>query len=524
MFAGWPEQRALFDPMCGSCTLLIEAALMAADIAPGRQRERFGLQACSDFDAELWQRLLEEAETRREQGLARLGPIRGHDADKKAVRTAIANIQRAGLQAHIHAETRPLAETGHLPAALSDAATGLLITNPPYGERIEAQGNLRDLHAGLGQLLRTRLPQWQAAVFTGNPDMVLYQGGIAREVIDLFNGPLECQLFLYDAEAKQNREGATMFANRLRKNLKKFRRWAGREGIDCYRVYDADLPEYAVAIDLYHGEQRFVYVQEYAAPSSIDPVLAMQRLQAVFSVLGEVLEVPASRIWFRQRRRQQGSAQYTRLSESHRFHEVHEGPCRLWVNFDDHLDTGLFLDHRLTRHMLGEQAQGKRFLNLFCYTATATVHAALGGATKTCSVDMSKTYLDWARRNFVLNGMDKEKHELVRANCVEWLEQAETEQSRQYDLIFMDPPTFSNSKRMDMSFDVQRDHVQLIKSAMAILAKDGELIFSNNFRKFRLDENALQGFEIEDISSRTIPEDFARRSNIHRCWRIRHAG
>jgi 23S rRNA (guanine2445-N2)-methyltransferase / 23S rRNA (guanine2069-N7)-methyltransferase len=523
MFAGWPKQQALFDPMCGSGTLLIEAALMAADIAPGLQRERFGFQACCDFDAGLWQSLLDEAHSRREKGLASLGPIRGHDADKKAVRTAIANISRAGLQAYIHAETRALAETGSLPAALCEAETGLLITNPPYGERISSQGSLRELHAGLGELLRQQLPKWQAAVFTGNPDMVLYQGAIAREAIDLFNGPLECRLFIYDAEVKQNHEGAVMFANRLRKNLKKFRRWAGREGIDCYRVYDADLPEYAVAIDLYHGEQRFVYVQEYAAPSSIDPDLAMQRLQAVFSVLSEVLEVPASNIWFRQRRRQQGSAQYTRVSESHSFHEVHDGPCRLWVNFDDYLDTGLFLDHRITRNMLGQQARGKRFLNLFCYTATATVHAALGGASETCSVDMSKTYLDWARRNFVLNGMDMDKHELVRANCVEWLEQAGADKQRQYDLIFMDPPTFSNSKRMDMSFDVQRDHVKLIKLAMSILAQGGELIFSNNFRKFRLDEKALQDFEIEDISSRTIPEDFARRSNIHRCWRIRHA-
>jgi 23S rRNA (guanine2445-N2)-methyltransferase / 23S rRNA (guanine2069-N7)-methyltransferase len=194
------------------------------------------------------------------------------------------------------------------------------------------------------------------------------------------------------------------------------------------------------------------------------------------------------------------------------------------VNFDDYLDTGLFLDHRVTRKLIGERADGKRFLNLFCYTATATVHAALGGASETCSVDMSKTYLDWARRNFVLNGMDMDKHELVRANCVEWLEQAAKEKQRQYDLIFMDPPTFSNSKRMDMTFDVQRDHVKLIKSAMSILSQGGELFFSNNFRKFRLEDKALQGFEIEDISSRTIPEDFARRSNIHRCWRIRHAG
>lgn len=523
MFAGWPTQKALFDPMCGSGTLLIEAALMAADSAPGLQRNHFGLQACSDFDAGLWQSLLDEAHSRREKGLATLGPIRGHDADKKAVRSAIANIQRAGLQAHIHAETRELAETGSLPAALCEAETGLLITNPPYGERISTQGSLRELHAELGRLIHKQLPHWKVAVFTGNPDMVLYQGGITRKVIDLFNGPLECQLFLYDEEQRQNREGATMFANRLRKNLKKFRRWAGREGIDCYRVYDADLPEYALAIDLYHSDQRYVYVQEYAAPSTIEPLLAMQRLQAAFSVLSEVLEVPAAHIWFRQRRRQQGSAQYTRVSESHRFHEVHEGPCRLWVNFTDYIDTGLFLDHRITRKLIGEQAKGKRFLNLFCYTATATVHAALNGATETCSVDMSKTYLDWARRNFVLNGMDTDRHELVRANCVEWLEQAAADKNQQFDLIFMDPPTFSNSKRMDMTFDVQRDHVSLIRAAMSILAEGGELMFSNNFRKFRLDEKALKDFEIEDISSRTIPEDFARRTNIHRCWRIRHA-
>jgi len=518
-FAGWPKQQALFDPMCGSGTLLIEAAMMAADYAPGLLREGFGFEHWSGHEPGIWQGVLDEAVARKQAGLEHMPPIRGHDADKHAIRKAIANITRAGLQNHIHAETRLIAETGPLPAALTDVEQGLLICNPPYGERIGAQGGLRAVYAALGQLQREQLPNWQQAVFTGNPDLALYQGQVVDEVIELNNGPLECELLLYTQPETLQKTGGDMFANRLRKNLKKFSRWAKREDVECYRVYDADLPEFSLAIDLYYSDRLHVHIQEYAAPKSIDPHKALQRLQAAFAMIPTVLDVDVDQISFRQRRRQSGRDQYNRLASTDDFHKVREGQSQLWVNFSDYLDTGLFLDHRITRKMFGELSENKRVLNLFCYTATATLQAIACGAIKSVSVDMSKTYLDWAEKNFALNNVDRQRHELVRADCMDWLNEAGQTRAR-FDVIFIDPPTFSNSKRMQKEFDVQRDHVQLIRGAEKLLAKDGVILFSNNFRKFKFEEDRFTGLQIEDISLKTIPEDFARRKNIHRCWKI----
>jgi 23S rRNA (guanine2445-N2)-methyltransferase / 23S rRNA (guanine2069-N7)-methyltransferase len=313
--------------------------------------------------------------------------------------------------------------------------------------------------------------------------------------------------------------GAEMFANRLRKNLKQLGKWAAREDIACYRLYDADMPEYAVAIDLYRGAQRWAHVQEYQAPKDVDPAKAEARLKEALSAIPSVLEIAPEQLFFKVRRRQKGAAQYEKLAEEKRFHEVGEGGLRFLVNFTDYLDTGLFLDHRLTRALLRELARGRHFLNLFAYTGTATVYAAAGGAASTTTVDMSRTYLDWARKNLALNGYSDARHHYVQADCLEWLQQAVREKMR-YGLIFLDPPTFSNSARMDTTFDVQRDHVALLSAAAQLLTPDGVLIFSNNLRGFKMDHAALPGLHIEDITRSTIPEDFARNPRIHNCWKI----
>ncbi len=522
MFAGWPSQKALFDPMCGSGTLLIEAAMMAGDIAPGLLRDGFGFEGWADHDETRWQQILTEAEQRREKGLATMPPIRGQDADKIAIRKTIANVKRAGLQSYIHAETCALTETGALPAALNDVEKGLLICNPPYGERVAAMGGLRNLYAALGKLKQRQLPNWDEAVFTGSPDLALYHGQVANEIIELNNGPIDCELLIYNQPDTLEKTGGDMFANRLRKNFKKFSRWAKREDINCYRVYDADLPEFAVAVDLYYSDKLFVHVQEYTAPKTVDAEKALRRLQAAFTMLPEVFDVPAEQISFRQRRRQQGKEQYNRLAGTDEFHEVIEGTCRLLVNFTDYLDTGLFLDHRITRKIFGEMSENKRVLNLYCYTATASLQAIAYGATQSVSVDMSRTYLDWAQKNYSLNNVDIGQHRLIRADCLEYLDTA-LHDKKSFDVIFIDPPTFSNSKRLEKEFDIQRDHVQLINAAAKLLAKEGVILFSNNFRRFKLDAENLVGLQAEDISLKTIPEDFARRKNIHRCWRITQA-
>ncbi len=310
-----------------------------------------------------------------------------------------------------------------------------------------------------------------------------------------------------------------MLANRLVKNRKHLAKWLKREGISCYRLYDADLPEYAVAVDVYEGERCWVNVQEYEAPKSIDPKSARRRLREALGVIPEVLDVPQDQVFFKVRRQQKGAAQYERLAEHRRFFEVGEHGLRFLVNFEDYLDTGLFLDHRDTRRLVGELAAGKRFLNLFAYTGTASVYAAGGGAVSTTSVDLSNTYLDWARRNLALNGFSGPEHELIQADCLRWIEQAAGR--RRFGLAFLDPPSFSTSKRMTATLDVQRDHVALIRAALRLLESDGVLVFSNNLRRFRMDLDALSDLAIENITAATLPKDFARNPHIHGCWKIR---
>ncbi len=322
-----------------------------------------------------------------------------------------------------------------------------------------------------------------------------------------------------------------MVANRLRKNRRRLNSWCKRSGATCYRVYDADLPEYSAAVDLYQeaeGARRtFLHVQEYQAPAHIPEEKTQRRLDELVAAVLDVFEIPRAQLACKTRAKGKGGSKYGRFAENGEFVVVLEGPALLEVNLFDYLDTGLFLDHRPVRLRIGREAAGKRFLNLFCYTAAATVHAAVGGASATgaaasVSVDLSATYLDWARRNMALNGIDAgantPAHRLVQSDVLRWLESsAET-----FDLIFCDPPTFSNSKRA-ADFDVQRDQVRLLRAAMARLAPGGLLLFSNNFRRFRLDQATLDTFAtVEEITPLTLDPDFARNSKIHRCWEFRH--
>jgi 23S rRNA (guanine2445-N2)-methyltransferase / 23S rRNA (guanine2069-N7)-methyltransferase len=353
----------------------------------------------------------------------------------------------------------------------------------------------------------------------------------------VWNGALECRLLRLRVDADSIREpgrlarpdthtrespGARMFANRLGKNLKRLRGWAEKTGVSCYRLYDADMPEYAFAIDIYRTidpPQAWLYVQEYAAPAEIELEAARRRRREALSVLPEVTGVPPERIRVRTRRRTKRGEQYDKLDEQANFHVVEEGGRRFRVNFDDYLDTGLFLDHRLTRTRLRDAAAGKRFLNLFAYTATATVYAAAGGAVSSTSVDLSRTYLDWARHNLTLNGVTEGRHVLVQADCREWLQHA-TRGRERYDLIFLDPPTFSNSKRMAGVLDIERDHPALIDACARLLAPDGLLLFSTNAQRFKLDPSLSARYRLTDISAATLPRDFERNPRIHRCFEL----
>jgi 23S rRNA (guanine2445-N2)-methyltransferase / 23S rRNA (guanine2069-N7)-methyltransferase len=528
--AGWPaiaeQGGALLDPMCGSGTFLTEGALIAADAAPAIDRDYFGFLGWRGHDAELWERLRTEASARRAARPARRC-ILGSDNDSEAVRMAIANASQAGVADWLHIEKRSLSEL-----VRPKGETGLVVANPPYGERIGAESGLPALYSELGAVLRERFQGWQAAILTGNPPLARNLGIYAKRTHRVFNGTIECRLLRFDLNEGSvqrpadevradwsSRPGAQMFANRLRKNLQRLDPWAERERIDCFRVYDADMPEYAFAIDLYGRGARQVYVQEYAPPKTVNQESARERRREVLAVLPEVLSVPIAQVHSRVRKPQKGAEQYEKRESVAERHAVAEGGLKFWVNFRDYLDTGLFLDHRIMRAMLRSWAKDTDFLNLFCYTGSASVYAAAGGARSTTGVDLSNTYLDWAHENLLLNGFGGNNHELYRADCLAWLEEQESRGPR-FDLIFVDPPTFSNSKRMDGVLDVQRDHVGMIRRSLKLLRPTGRLVFSTNYTRFKLDLEALADLAIEDISAATIPKDFERHARIHRCFTV----
>jgi 23S rRNA (guanine2445-N2)-methyltransferase / 23S rRNA (guanine2069-N7)-methyltransferase len=563
--SGWVELAAqgaeFLDPMCGSGTFVIEAALIASDRAPGLDREYFGFLGWAGHEVDTWERLSEEARARARAGAEAAvargleGAIRGQDRDFAAVRNARGNAERAGMSRLVGFEVRPLVEAkprgrkadlasdaggedSEAAAAGESAPLGLVCTNPPYGIRLEDRETARAVHRELGSVLRERFQGWNAAVLTGAPELGLELGIRAHRTHTVWNGAIECRLLRMKVDTGSAREpgrlgkgeianlretpGAQMFANRLAKNLKKQQTWAERSGITCYRLYDADMPEYAFAIDVYKStdEAMWLYVQEYAAPAEIELESVRKRRGEALSTLSDVTGVDPDHVRVRTRRKTKRGEQYSKVQDRANYHVVMEDGLKFLVNFDDYLDTGLFLDHRTTRGRLRAAASGKRFLNLFAYTCTASVYAAAGGAVSTTSVDMSNTYLNWAQRNFELNGLSPERNGLVQADCRVWLEEAGRGRER-YDLIFIDPPTFSNSKRMEGVFDVERDHPEFIEGCVRLLAPGGLIVFSTNSQRFRLDESLTQRYDVRDISAKTLPQDFERNPRIHKCFEVR---
>lgn len=521
--SGWRPGTAMVDPMCGSGTLLIEAAMIAADCAPGLRRQRWGFSAWLGHNPDLWREVSAEAQVRWRRGLQET-PSRffGSDSDRQVIEIARANARRAGVSELIGFS---VGDVGKLQNPLPAGQSGTVLSNPPYGERLESEPALIALHNLLGRIMKTTFAGWQLSLFSASPELLSCLQLRAERQFKAKNGPLECVQKNYQLADSPAQGGAPAlqiaedFANRLRKNLRKLEKWAVQQGVECYRLYDADLPEYNVAVDRYGSK---VVVQEYAPPKTVDPQKARQRLFDVINATLAVLELPASQLVLKTRERQKGKSQYEKLAQKGEFLLVSEYSARLWVNLTDYLDTGLFLDHRIARRMLGEMSGGKDFLNLFAYTGTASVHAGLGGARTTTTVDMSRTYLEWAEKNLRANGLTGRQHRLIQADCLSWLQQSH----EQFDVIFIDPPTFSNSKRMENTFDVQRDHLALMKDLKRLLRRKGRIMFSNNKRGFKMDLEGLlaQGLEAQEITSQTLSPDFARNRQIHNCWLLRHAG
>ena len=592
MLSVWRPDRPLIDPFCGSGTIPIEAALIGRNIAPGIGRT-FLAEAWPRVPAELWETARQEARAAARPEL----PLRiiGTDVDEGVLGLARYHAEKAGVAGDIHFQQRSFSELS------SQRPHGCVICNPPYGERLGVSAEAHALHRAMPDVFR-RLPTWSFFILTALPDFESVIGQSATRRRKLYNGRIECTYYQFlgpkpgksrehgagsgehaeiiavkteqavppvdpSPETSDMRESAVLlpapcslppaprpvfgglsakaheqaeiFAARLTKRVRHLRRWP-KQGISCYRLYEQDIPEVPFVVDRYED---CLHIAEFARPTEHTPAEHSDWLDLMLRTASEVTEVPPANIFLKRRERQRGTAQYERLEAPSRTITAHEGGLLFEVNLSNYLDTGLFLDHRITRGMVREAAgtvpifakhepnqlttgrlakmglsplRPTRFLNLFAYTGSFSVYAAAGGAA-TVTVDLSNTYLEWARRNMALNGFTGPDHDFVRDDAMHFLESRRGR--AEFDLAVVDAPTFSNSKALEDYWDIQRNHVELLNRLAELMSPGGTIFFSTNFRRFKLAEAELAGLSIREISRQTVPPDFRNR-RIHRCWRM----
>lgn len=509
--AGWPEAARrglpLMDPTCGSGTFLVEAALMATQCAPGLLRVGFGFEAWSKHEASAFTEERAAAlAARKAECPAR---IYGCDASEQTLSLVRENLDAAGVEQHVSLAARELADLE------KPAEVGVLVCNPPYGHRLGDDATLFLFYQALGDALKRAFDGWTAYVFAAHGANLKHLGLRPSRRHVLYNGSIECRLVEIPVRGlragdegrapawRKPSEKAQMFANRIKKNKKKWGRWAKRNEIECYRIYDADIPEYHVAVDRY-GPKAVVHV--FQKERDADDERAKQRVQDVLLTLPDALGIESADMVVKVRRKHEQGDQYARISKQDSDMVVREGPLRFVVNLEDRIDTGLFLDHRIVRAQALELCAGKRVLNLFAYTCSVSVAAAVGGAKETTSVDLSNTYLDWGKRNFEANELDPSQHRFIRDDATRWI----ARDRRSYDWIFINPPTFSRSKMSKGAFNIHKDQRRLLENAMSSLDRKGELLFTTHARAFELDETIRKKFHVENATKDLVPEDFTR--------------
>ena len=535
MLSYWKRDRPLIDPFCGSGTIAIEAAMIGRNFAPGTWRE-FAFQSWHDFPHDLCE------DARADARQARLDPLQerilASDIDDRVLVAARENAQRAEVSEDIHFQAKAMQEVS------SRRRFGCLITNPPYGQRLGADDELDTLYESIPEVL-ARLPTWSHYFLTAYPRFERAVGRQADRRRKLYNGRIECTYYqfhgpkpvvnrtavdLAESDVKpfvhasgapafghldaRATEQAELFSVRLKKRARHLRRWPSKRGITCYRLYERDIPEIPLVVDRYED---YLHISEYERPHDRDAAQHANWLDLMAETAGRALDVPKQNVFLKRRSRQRGKTQHRKVAETDQRIEVQEGGLKFLVNLADYVDTGLFLDHRTTRSMVRDEAAGKSFLNLFAYTGAFTVYAAAGGAKSTRSVDLSKSYLDWAWQNMRLNGFSGNEHQFITADVGDFVRSHAPGEA--YDLVVFDPPTFSNSKRTDRDWNVQTDAIPLLIDLLPLVRPGGTIYFSTNFRRFKFDPSALPVAQVHEISNQTVPEDFRNR-RIHRCWRL----
>jgi len=570
----WDRERPLIDPFCGSGTIPIEAAFIGLNRAPGLGRT-FAAEDWPAIEAERWEAARESARDAVLEGLPER--LLGTDVDERSLRHARASAESAGVARWVHFQQRSF------DALSSKRKFGCVIANPPYGRRLGEHGDWEELYRSLPEILRklptwshfilTAYPNFERLVgrdadrrrklYNGRIECTYYQfhgprppryyepepepadevetarepppaGGVesagageadhseaAEPVAELASPEREVRRRdpgtlppVFGGITDKDHEQAELFERRLTKRSRHLRRWPTRQGITCFRIYERDIPEVPLVVDRYEDH---LHMTEYERPHDRDPARHADWLDLMVRTAAKALEVDRRKVFLKRRQRQRGTAQHQQLAEQRYEIEVGEGGLKFLVNLSDYVDTGLFLDHRRTRAMVRDSARDARFLNLFGYTGAFSVYAAAGAAAETTTVDWSHTYLDWTQRNLALNGFTGSAHRLVRADARQYVDRLP--RLPHFDLVVVDPPTYSNSKRTDDDWDVQRDHTTLLNEVLARMKPGGVLFFSTNFRRFKLDETSLAATEIHDISRQTVPDDF-RNQRIHRCWRM----
>lgn len=517
----WDEEKFLMDPMCGSGTILIEAALQKKNIPVNFFRKKWGFQFLKNFDSNVLINLKENLKKSFINNFEEKSII-GFDSSPKVINIAKKNARIAQVSDIIEFKVQNIDDLESIP----NFNNGVIISNPPYGERMGTHTDLIKLYTKLGAKLKRYFGGSNAFIYSSNEDLLNCLGMRAFKSLKLRNGKLDCILKSYSIKAREYEEYnegtsdnnanlniAIDFQNRLKKNIKLISKWAKLENVHAYRIYDADLPDYKVAIDKYND---YFVVQEYAAPKKIDEKKAKRRLTDILRVLMEVTNSAPNKICLKHRERKSGKSQYEKISSNNNFMNITENNLKFMVNLHDYLDTGIFLDHRKTRQLIYRMSANKDVLNLFAYTGSASVYAAAGNAKSVVTVDMSKTYLDWSKSNMKMNGFIGSQYKFENENCMLWLQKS----TMKFDFIFIDPPTFSNSKKMENTFEVERDHVDLLLLASNCLKQDGVILFTNNKRNFKLNNELLNsnGLSAREITNSTIPEDFKRNKKIHNSW------
>lgn len=539
----WKSDKPLIDPFCGTGTIIIEAAMIGRKLAPGRNRE-FAAEHWSNSPLSVWKLAREEAADLALPSLEER-PM-GTDIDAESLSLARYHAEQAGVAADVHFQQRAFADL------TSKRQYGCTIMNPPYGVRLGEEREIAELYRTFPDVLR-RLKSWSHFILSARDDLERLVGQEANRRRKLYNAKIQCTYYQFfgpkqgDKSAiQENRSSvpsslsprdrpvggpritttpafgglreeasrqAEEFANRLKKLARHLRRWPAR-GITCYRLYERDIPEIPLIVDRYDDA---LHIAEFERPHDRTAAEHADWLDLMVHTAADSLEVSRDAVFLKHRERQRGDSQYERFSDEHAVRTIEEGGLKFLVNLSDYLDTGLFLDHRITRGMVRDAAAGKRFLNLFAYTGSFTVYAAAGGAAETTTVDLSANYLEWAEENLRINGLAGPQHRFVRADSIAYVHTLGRKDV--FDLAVVDPPTFSNSKRLDYDWDVQRDHAALLNKLIEHVAPNGVIYFSNNSRRFKLDEESLAGVSIREISKQTVPEDF-RNKRIHRCWRL----